>query len=441
MMIESFSVENYKSINDRETLILKASTDKEHPENLISKDKIKFNKVISIYGGNSAGKTNLLRSIQEMKNMVINSKDIMVDEKLPYEPCLFDISKKHDRTYFEIQFFINKKKYAYGFTYNDKSIIDESLYHYPKNQPALIFERQKDHTLKGNSEYRNIFQSKGNEKRLILSVLASWTKEEEILEVYDFFNKGIIIHNVIKCLDFEEKTIKEEIEKYLDDDDDEYKELFNNYFIKILKELNTNFKEVTIGGNFNISDEILNVIIEEENKIKSEILEAIRKKIKMEEKVYIVYEINGKEVKIPLKEESRGIKKLFDLGLKISKVMHTGSCLVYDELEMSFHPILVRKIVEIFLNENINNKNSQLIFTTHDSNLLDLSLLRRDQIWFVERSIKTLLATKITCLAEIKDVRKTENIEKNYLKGKYIDIPMFTSSSTQLEKLSLKGDE
>lgn len=108
----------------------------------------------------------------------------------------------------------------------------------------------------------------------------------------------------------------------------------------------------------------------------------------------------------------------------IIDIIQQGKVLIYDEIETSLHESIAKELIEIFLR---NNHNSQLIFTTHDTNLLDLSLLRRDQIWFTEL-IKENRSTQLYSLADIKNVRKDENIAKGYISGKYGAIPMLNKT-------------
>ncbi|MGL5086868.1 MAG: AAA family ATPase, partial [Clostridium sp.] len=105
-----------------------------------------------------------------------------------------------------------------------------------------------------------------------------------------------------------------------------------------------------------------------------------------------------------------------------------GYTLVYDELETSLHPLIVQNIINLFMDPNYNKNNAQLIFTTHDTNLLNLSLIRKDQIYFVEKD-SSLSSSNLYSLSDLKNVRKDENIESGYIKGKYGSIPFLINSS------------
>ena len=141
-----------------------------------------------------------------------------------------------------------------------------------------------------------------------------------------------------------------------------------------------------------------------------------------EDKIYLVYETPKGKIEIPLEEESEGIKKIFVLGMPIVDALCNNKIVIFDELEVGFHPLLSRKIIELFMTKKTR---AQLLFTTHNTNLLDLELFRRDQIYFASRTEKTSFMTELKSLGEISGVRKSADIEKAYLEGKYSDAPTY----------------
>ena len=120
-------------------------------------------------------------------------------------------------------------------------------------------------------------------------------------------------------------------------------------------------------------------------------------------------------------EESKGTRKFFSIAAPILNTLREGSILIIDELDASLHPMLTKHLIKLFHNDSINTKNAQLIFATHDTNLLNSSLFRRDQIWLTEKD--KYASTNIFSLAQFNDVRKTEDFEKQYIQGKYGGIP------------------
>lgn len=140
--------------------------------------------------------------------------------------------------------------------------------------------------------------------------------------------------------------------------------------------------------------------------------------------VHSIKDKNGNIVshEFGLGQESDGTQKFFGiLGPWLDALLH-GYTIVIDELDMKLHTLLVKKLIEMFLDPDINKKNAQLIFTTHDTNLLDSDLLRRDQIWFAEK--KEDKSTDLYSLYDFGGVRKNISIEKGYLQGKYGGIPV-----------------
>ena len=128
--------------------------------------------------------------------------------------------------------------------------------------------------------------------------------------------------------------------------------------------------------------------------------------------------------KVSLEEESSGIQKLFDILCPIIDIVREGKVLLYDELETSLHESIAKEIINLFLN---SNSGAQLIFTTHDTNLLDLDLFRRDQIWFTELK-KNDRSTDLYSLSDVRNVRKDENVSRGYVLGRYGAIPILNKT-------------
>ena len=132
-------------------------------------------------------------------------------------------------------------------------------------------------------------------------------------------------------------------------------------------------------------------------------------------------EVIGKEIFELDKDESIGTQKFFKMSAPILNTLQEGKILAIDELDASLHPMLTMHLIKLFHDPKVNIKNAQLIFTTHDTNLLKPHLFRRDQIWFTEKDIYG--STHLNALAEFKDVRKDADFEKEYIQGKYGAIP------------------
>lgn len=244
----------------------------------------------------------------------------------------------------------------------------------------------------------------------------------------DFFKNDFIFINLGKNIYTIEK-VKEILKK--DKEKSEKIKEFISYFYRhmnigargiIYNSLNSKFKDDT---KEKIKEILKNrELIGKFNKLKLSEKDLLEIFLEEDDKIYLVYETKDKTFEIPIEEESEGIKKIFALGMPLAEALCHDKIVIFDELEVGFHPLLARKIIELFLSKQ--NK-AQLLFTTHNTNLLDLDLFRRDQIYFVSRTKKTDFETKIQSLGQILGVRKSTDIEKAYLKGKYSDAPTYSS--------------
>lgn len=421
-MILYTRVENYRSIGKQQVLSILPGSDKTHIDRLIEEGSEKILSVIPIYGGNATGKTNTLRFIKNLRDIVVGDKSL---EEL-YEPCKFF---KGTPTKLEIIFIKNEIKYYYAVKYDGEMIFEEKLYYYPNKRIAKIFDKTESGYSFG-SEFESTLKkySEDTSKDMsFLKFIAKWLKgkEKNIDDANNFFKEDLVFVGLEKNANSLQESIKifkslenrESVQKFID--------FFYRHMnigakgIRFLTLTNDSREDIVkkILDNGNLLEQFKkeNKIELEEEVLKNYLIDSIGNKLEM------VYEIEGKEVYIDINEESKGIQKIFELGRYFADVLCNNKVLIFDELELSFHPILARKIVELFMNKNAK---SQLIFTTHDTNLLDLDLFRRDQIYFTSRTNKTGFQTVIKSLSEIAGIRKTTDIEKGYLNGEYCDIPL-----------------
>ena len=238
--------------------------------------------------------------------------------------------------------------------------------------------------------------------RLFLSTAASWCNIEPILNVFEYIRDRVVVYEGTRNDSWLEYTLKE-IEKNTE---------FKTQFIRFLNSLGIDIEDVEV------DNKLLKLLKED---LPSDMPEELKLFLSGREFKKSNILLKYPQMRIELSEESLGINKLFELAGPIIDILNEGKVLIFDELETSLHPNLVIHIIRLFLNPKINTKGAQLIFTTHDTNLLDLSLFRRDQIWFVEKNESQ--SSEFYSLAEVKNVRKDENIEKGYIAGKYGSIP------------------
>lgn len=384
-MLLQFSVTNHRSIKETAIISMKAAADKTMKEILISPDgKKELLPVMAIYGANAAGKSNVLHALLLMREMVcgIYAKPLKGTE-LPYEPFAF-VDGETEPTELEIIYYYEGIKYAYGFSFDRNKVISEYLYHWPNGREALIFSREN-----GKYEFRESIQEqlilarRTPDNRLYLTSSNEWNCMQTE-KAYLWFQQKLC--GLISIGGSNETTIdairESEQEKQ-----------------RILKEM--------MLADLGICDIVLSGSAEKP------IVSTIHQLIDSEG--------NQKQYTLLLGQESMGTQRFFSrIGLWM-EAMKSGAVLVVDEIEASMHPLLTRHLIEMIQDKVINQNHAQLIFTTHDTGLLDLTLLRRDQIWFAEKDENTM-QTDIYALTEFSP-RKQENIAKGYLQGRYGAVP------------------
>jgi len=389
-MLVQFSVKNYRSLKDKMTLSLLAGTDKEHAGDLIKPDSKKLLvPVAAIYGANSSGKSNILMAMKTMQDMITGiSAQLLKEKKLPYDPFAFDnITKANMPTEFDIIFYYNGIKYAYNFSYNAKHILTEALYHWPKGREALIFSREKDKfEFRENISEQTILAGRTPSNRLYLVSSNEWNAPQTAL-AYKWFTEKLLPYN-----EQETRTVT----------------------ARALSDLTPNPVYGRIKNELALADLGISDVYSKHDPAHQDNSE-----------VFFLHKTEGESgpeyFELDLEQESQGTQRFFArIGPWIS-ALEKGGVLFVDEIEASLHPMLTRRLVEMMQDPKINTNHAQLIFTAHDVMLLDLTLLRRDQIWFTDKDPHTL-ATELFSLWDF-SVRKGESIRKGYLQGRYGAIP------------------
>ena len=384
-MLLQFSITNHRSIKETAIISMKAAADKTMKEVLISPDgKKELVPVMAIYGANAAGKSNVIHALLLMREMVCGSyAKPLKGAELPYEPFAF-VDGQTEPTTFEIIYYYESIKDAYGFSFDKDRIISEYLYHWPNGREALVFSREKDeYEFRESIQEQLTLAGRTSENRLYLTSSNEWNCAQTE-KAYLWFQKNL--RGLIATGVSNESTI-DAIRKGGDGKQ------------RILKEMmlaDLGICNVELSGT-------------KEKPIIST--------------VHQLTDDSGekKQYTLLLGQESVGTQRFFSrIGLWMD-ALNSGAVLVVDEIEASMHPLLTRHLIEMIQDQTTNQNHAQLIFTTHDTGLLDLKLLRRDQIWFAEKDEKTM-QTDIYALTEFSP-RKEENIARGYLQGRYGAIP------------------
>ena len=385
-MLLQFSASNHRSIKERVTISMKASSDKAMLDCLSDVGSQK--KVVpaaAIYGANSAGKSNILHAMMLMKDMVCGKwAQPLKGDSLPQESFFLQEEKGITPTSFDIIYYYNGILYAYGFSFSKSRIVNEYLYHWPKGREALIFSREGEHYIfRENIQEQTTLAKRTANNKLYLTSSNEWNCPQTE-NAYRWFQLALcglvadanpaemILHFIQQAPAAKEKLLEQ------------------------IRLADLGIYDILISGTQ--EQPIISIV----HQITSE---------------------NGKTTQFTLRldQESAGTKRFISHIGEYLTALDNGGVLIVDDIESNLHPLLTKYLVELFQAPVLNKNHAQLIFTTHSPNLLDLSLLRRDQFWFVEKDSATM-QTELFSLIEFSP-RKNEDIKRGYLQGRYGAIP------------------
>lgn len=419
-MLVEFSVKNFMSIKDEITFSMVAGTGDENMENTIKVENTNetYLKSSAIYGANASGKTNIMKAFTAAILMVRRSNLRNINEPLvEMKPFKFDSKTVNEPCEFRFVFIKNNIKYIYGFSADINRIYTEYLYQYLSAKPSLIFERENVNEYKFTQlEQSKLAElaTKNTEKKLFLSTATEWNYEKT-KDAYIWFSEDIDTYNDYM------NAGGYAFDKFENDNEGNLK----RFTINLLKQADILIKDY----NFEVKNINVNNIIAAFNNIKVPNENVVQKEVKISTFHEIENESGDIEnYELELGEESLGTQNLFFFSPILKEAFEKGKVIIVDEIDKSLHPLLVEFIIKLFHNSEINKNNAQLIFNTHDTNLLSLDNFRRDQIWFTEKEPKK----GTTDLYPLDDfsVRKTENVQKGYLNGRYGAIPFLATGNS-----------
>ncbi len=403
MLIE-FTVGNYRSFKEPVTLSMVAanlvSQDKSVDENNVFAvdEKLSLLKSAAIYGANASGKSNLAKALNFMVWFMVNSsRETQSTDAIGVEPFLLSTETESQPSFFELVFLIEGQKYRYGFEATSERVVAEWLYTVPKSRETNLFDR--DLTRIKSSK---VLQASGIEPRtrpnaLFLSVCAQFNVAivEKILA---WLTKNLqVTFGFDKSADLDRTISKLE------------SNLFQEKIVQLVKNLDLSITDIKVTAH-GIDERYGS---EEDFLTKFTLVHTIHKRFDKAN--------NSSDVNLLLEiHESEGTRKIFALAGTLIDVLAEGSILVIDELDAKLHPLITRSIIELFHKPKSNPNNAQLIFMTHDTNLLSNKIFRRDQIWFTEKD--RYGATALYSLAEY-NIRNDASFESDYIKGKYGAVP------------------
>lgn len=403
-MLIQFNFKNFKSYKEETSLDMTATSIKEHPYNVV--ENIKGNnllKVAAIYGANASGKTGVVDAFDFVRYFVLESFAKQNESKgIPIKRFAFDEKSRNDKAEFEVFFIYDEREYQYGFTLDNKKVYQEYLYKRKynfKEKYDTLFERNLN-DIKCGTAFKDGEKVKDlvDDATLFLT-LTSKLKVKEAKKVMDWFVKTNVI-------DFGNSVTEIVLSRMLPIEDlkeEKYKRLLEDFM-----------KAIDIGIDGIRVEEIKNTLDEDG---------------KSSYKLYSKHKSidNNEFIEIPFSEESSGTQKMFELYRFLMNSLEEGTTLFIDELDAKIHPLLLRYIINMFHDPQINKNNAQLVYTTHDIYTLTKETFRRDEIWFTEkddRGVSSLYSLAEYRLEDSKKVRNDASYNKEYLLGRYGAIPL-----------------
>lgn len=416
-MLVEFTVENFMSFREPQTLSLVATGREDLAENEFHAPndiKLRLLKSAIVYGANASGKSNLIMALDGLRFMILESTAFKLDQKIPvYKPHQLSADMTGKPVRFEIEFIAEDcNRYRYTLSFLHDRITHEELVFFPNRYEKRLFRREEGKDIVFGEALRGkkrTIESDLLPNMLFLSKAAN-SNQDQLQVVYRYFMNSI-----------QPSTSKIGGDQYI-----------NNISFRNLRKSPSRLKmledfirklDVGIEGlrfkEINIKNIQLNDLPDE---VKDKLLEELTHRLVATHSIFHENQVVG-NVEFNIHDESAGTQRLCHLGPRFLSGLEHGNCMVFDEIDTSLHPQLTMSIIELFHNSKTNPKNAQLIMTSHDVALLTPNLFRRDQIWFMEKDTRG--GTQLFSLAEFDKniVRKDKPFGEWYLDGRFGAIP------------------
>ncbi len=432
-MIYDFTVENFRSFGAAQTLSLIKGKERNKPENLIEGPP-GFPKAVctaAIFGPNASGKSNLIRAAQTMRDIVkVSAIGLNAGDTLPgIAPHRLDRQWADRPTRFEITFSIGARGFRYGFSATPQAITAETLVEeFSTGRSRTLFERrERTHGDAAIVEFGDQFDSvaKNNvpkltrDNALILSSGAN-LNVPLLREIYTRIANGITLVALVSS-----GSTPSLLEERLRDDP-----VFRNQLLDVLRDADIGITNLRVDAPPEPSAEELErirlLLVSQHGDRAREMAAMFAKQGKQRAILSEHVRVDGSPVEFGWAEESQGTQLFAQLFFLLSRALHDGSTVMADEFATQIHPLLAKKLLELFQNPDNNPRGAQLIFTTHYSQLMTPELFRKDQIWITDKTPQG--QTELFSLADFrgeKYTRSSEMFEKNYLEGRYRGIGNF----------------
>lgn len=423
-MLVEFRTGNFRSFREEQVLSLVAGTDTELPGNCIRTGGLRLLRSAGIYGPNASGKSNLVKALEFLKDLVTGSAGLAAGPagKSAVSPFLLDAESGGKPSSFEITFILDDVRHQYGFTLTRDRIHEEWLYAFPRNRPRRLFERRPGQR-EGGYLWRWGPSLRGQNVRLsgqtrlnslFLSVAAQFN-HKQLTPVYEWISKRLRVLpppgrlRPITAMHLTSSAIAPSD-----------RDLLEAAVLSFLKDADLGIKGLRVRPR-EVPEAELAIDVPDE--VKPQLLEKLKDMLGFEVEMVHENTDTGKDVLFDLSEESDGTRRFFGLAGPWIEALNRGYVIFVDEIEASLHPLLTRELVRL-LHSPGTAAAAQLVFATHDTTLLDPELLRRDQVWFTEKD--EFGATHLYSLSDYKEhrARKGEAMQKGYLAGRYGAVPI-----------------
>lgn len=418
MLIE-MSVANFRSLQEKQTFSLVKGAGKELQDSntfpLPGAKDTALLRSAAIYGPNASGKSNFLLALSTMQDIVVDSaSSLQRGDALPVTPFRLDPHFSQLPSEFEVTFAVDGIRYQYGFAVTAERVHEEWLLAYPKNRAQHWFQRAWDgKTQKYEWELgsnlageKQLWQKSTRDNALFLST-AVQLNSEQLQPVFDWFKSELRMTNVEGWSPSFSASLCQKDEK-------------------------AQVVEFLRAADLNIDDVLVEPRPFDFNTLPDNMPQAMRDAIaeSMKDEKYldirtIHKDSKGNAVIFDFDDESDGTQKLFSFAGPWIDALNNGYVLVIDELHDNLHPRLVQYLVELFHSDQTNPKNAQLVFTTHETSILNQEVFRRDQIWFCEKDKNQ--ATTLYPLTDFSPRKGRENLELSYLSGRYGAMPYISA--------------
>ena len=395
-----FTIENFRSIAEQKSIVLTPDSQVEElAENVAVQGEHRYFRTAAIYGANSSGKSNVVRGLAMMKHLVDSSVKMNNGEALTYEPFALNAEKAQSPTLYELDFLTGGEHYRYGFSHTAQEICEEWLIRIDEAGKATkLFDRDEEGIGVNEEDFAEGkgLEERANDNRLFLSLVGQLGGKISN-QILGFFSDKLDVLSGLKT------EVYQPITEMCLLDSSRGAEALNEF----LHNAQLGFSRLVV-----------------------RFLEDGRIRMLSEHGVYDQEGNRIGEQDFDFKQmESAGTQKLFDMAGPIFDTLHNGGVLIIDELDAKMHPLLTQELVVLFNDPARNPRGAQLIFTTHDTNLLSAQLLRQDQIWFTEKDAQERTDLYNMAQMVLPDGTRpshTTNLERNYIAGRYGAIPYFS---------------